>query len=373
MNSADAYPYEPQSVPAPGETLKETLEDLDLQQADLARRTGLSTKHINQLIQGAASLSPDVAILLERTTGVPAGMWNRLEAAWRTHLARLNEEEALAGQTDWLAKFPMAELVKRRILPDRTRTVANLRRLLDWFGVATPEVAEDVWRGYRTAFRRSTVLSPNEYATAVWLRQAELRARARETARYDRSALMALLPQLRTLTLHEQDVWMQVLPELCARVGVAVVFVPALPKTSVSGATRWLTPDKVMVVLSDRFKKDDQFWFTFFHELAHILLHGKRLTFMDDSENLASSRTHEDPSEDEANEMAATVLIPPAYAADYRSLCAKPMPFVRIEAFAAKVGIAPGIVVGRLQHEGALPWSHGNDYKHTIVLSDTAE
>jgi HTH-type transcriptional regulator/antitoxin HigA len=369
MNSADAHLYAPQSVPAPGETLKETLEDLDLPQADLARRTGLSTKHINQLIQGAASLSPEVAILLERTTGVPAGVWNRLEAAWRTYLASQKEDEDLAQKVGWLANFPLAELVRRQILPDRTRTVANLRRLLDWFGVATPELAEDVWHGYRAAFRRSTVLSPNEYATAVWLRQAEHHARERDTEPYDRVALVALLPQLRALTVEEQAVWVQVLPELCARVGVAVVFVPALPKTSVSGATRWLAPDKAMVVLSDRFKKDDQFWFTFFHELAHILLHGKRLTFMDDSEKLSSSKKHDDPSEDEANEMAANILIPPAFAAAYRKLCERPMPFSRIEAFAAKVGVPPGVIVGRLQHDGALPWSHGNDYKRTIVLT----
>lgn len=369
MNSADAYPYAPQSVPAPGETLKETLEALELPQADLARRTGLSTKHINQLIQGAASLSPEVAILLERTTGVPAGVWNRLEAAWRTYLASQQEDTALAEKVDWLANFPLTELVKRRILPDRRRTVDNLRRLLDWFGVATPALAEEVWHGYRAAFRRSTVLSPNEYATAVWLRQAEHRARDLDTASYDRSALVTLLPRLRALTLEEQAVWIHVLPALCANVGVAVVFVPSLPKTSVSGATRWLTPDKVMVVLSDRFKKDDQFWFTVFHELAHILLHGKRLTFMDDSEKLSTSKKHDDPSEDEANEMAANVLIPQAHAAAYRRLREHPMPFSRIETFAASVGVSPGVVVGRLQHDGALPWSHGNDYKRPVALA----
>lgn len=369
MNSADAHPYAPQSVPAPGETLKEALEDMGLPQADLARRTGLSTKHVNQLIQGAASLSPEVAILLERTTPIPAGVWNRLEAAWRTHLARQREDEALAEKVNWLANFPLTELVKRQILPDRNRTVANLRRLLDWFGVATPELAEDVWHGYLAAFRRSTVLSPNEYATAVWLRQAEHLARDHKTAPYDRSALVTLLPQLRALAVKDQEAWVHDLPAHCARVGVAVVFVPALPKTSVSGATRWLAPDKVMVVLSDRFKKDDQFWFTVFHELAHVLLHGKRLTFMDDSEKLSSSKKHDDPSEDEANEMAANTLIPPAFASAYRKLCERPMPFSRIEAFAAKIDMPPGIVVGRLQHDGALPWSHGNDYKRTVTLT----
>ncbi len=68
----------------------------------------------------------------------------------------------------------------------------------------------------------------------------------------------------------------------CAAVGVAVVLVPELPGTRVSGATRWLTPGKALIQLSLRYKSDDQLWFTFFHEAAHVLLHGKRDLFIED-------------------------------------------------------------------------------------------
>ncbi|MDL2077653.1 ImmA/IrrE family metallo-endopeptidase [Streptomyces anthocyanicus] len=367
---ADPTAYAPQSVPPPGETLKETLEVLGIPQADLARRTGLSTKHINQVIQGTAPLSPDTALLLERATGVSAGMWNAREAAWRTQLAREEEELALADHVGWLNRFPLRELVSRNILPDDSKSVPNLRKLLEFFGVATPEVAENVWRGYQTAFRRSSVASRNEYATATWLRLAEREARERDCEPYDRAALIALLPRLRAMTLEDQNTWLTGLPRLCAEVGVAVVFIPAFAKTSVSGATRWLTPDKVMVVLSDRFKKDDQFWFSFFHELAHVLLHGKRLTFMDDSENLSPAKQHEDTCEDEANDFAAHVLLPPEHAAAYRKLAStRHLSLAAIDAFAHTIGVAPGIVVGRLQHDGALQWSHGNGLKRTVTLT----
>ncbi|MFG3292324.1 ImmA/IrrE family metallo-endopeptidase [Streptomyces sp. NPDC048179] len=367
---ADSTAYAPQSVPAPGETLKETLEVLGIPQADLARRTGLSTKHINQVIQGTAPLSPDTALLLERATGVPAGLWNAREAAWRTQLAREEEEKALSDHVGWLDHFPLRELVSRKILPDSSKNVFNLRRLLDFFGVATPDVAENVWRGYQTAFRRSTVLSRNEYATATWLRSAEREARKQECGPYDRTELIALLPRLRALTLEKQDFWSEELPRLCGQAGVALVFVPAFTKTNVSGATRWLTSDKVMVALSDRFKTDDQFWFSLFHELAHVLLHGKRLTFMDDSENLSPTKQHEDASEDEANEFAANVLLPPQYAVAYRKLAAtRYLSLAAIEAFASTAGIAPGIVVGRLQHDGAYEWRQGNHLKRPVTLA----
>lgn len=373
---APVYEFAPDSAPPPGETLKETLELLGIPQADLARRTGLSTKHINQIIQGTAALTPDTALLLERTTGVQASMWNALEAAWRTYLARIAEDDELAKRLDWLDRFPLADLVRRGILPDKVKSVSNLRSLLDFFGVASPAVAEEVWRGYRTAFRRSTVLDADEYASAAWLRLAERSARQVQTSPYDRAKLVELVPQLRALTVESDSVWVPELRRLCSSVGVAVVLVAPFTNAHISGATRWLTPDKVMVALSDRFKRDDQFWFSLFHELGHVLLHGKRLTFMDNGDRQAGQKVRDDPSEQEANQFAVDSLIPAAYFSDYKRLAAfykqrfgKAVLFDRIEAFARTIGVAPGIVVGILQHGEALPWSHGNGLKKPVDIT----
>ncbi|MFD7940873.1 helix-turn-helix domain-containing protein [Streptomyces sp. NPDC059755] len=372
---APHYAFAPDTAEPPGATLKEQLESLGIPQADLARRTGLSTKHINQIVQGIAVLTPETALKLERATELPAEMWNQLEAAWRTHLSRTNELQALASKISWLDRFPLAELAARAILPTKERSAENLQHLLAFFGVADPDLAENLWSSYNVAFRRSTVLpakneQKREYATAVWLRQAELMARDLPCAPFDKTALSALLPQLRALTLQEPATWIDQLPRLCSQVGVAVVFLPALPNTSVSGATRWLTPDKVGVALSDRFKKDDHFWFTFFHEIGHILLHGKRLTFIDNVGRRGDKAAPEgDHSEEEANAYAAEALIPPQHAAAYQRLTRHPMPFDNIKKFAKEAGIAPGIVVGRLQHDHALEWTHGNALKRPIELT----
>ncbi|GAA0408285.1 ImmA/IrrE family metallo-endopeptidase [Microbispora corallina] len=359
--------YAPQTVSSPGETLKETLEELGIPQADLARRTGLSTKHINQIVQGAAAISPETSLLLERVTGVPANVWNTLEAAWRTQQVRQEEYDSLVSQVEWLDRFPLADLVARNVLPDRSKTVANLQRLLDFFGVANPSVAEDLWSGYSAAFRRSTMALPNEYATYAWLRLCVLMARQLQCEPYRRETLHELLPSIRGLSRKEPELWMAQLPELCARAGVAVVFSPAFKNTHLSGATRWLTPDKVMIALTDRHKKDDRFWFTVFHEIAHVLLHGKRLTFLDDDPFKGTGE-----AEEEANNFAANVLIPQEYLPEYDALRQRPKPFARILRFAEEVGIAPGIVVGRLQHDEALNWKEGNKLKRDFDLAALA-
>lgn len=361
------FEFTPQSASPPGETLKETIEHLGISQADLARRTGLSTKHLNQIVQGIAVLSPETAVLLERATRIPAETWNNLEARWRSHQQRLQENEELAGQLSWLDNFSMADLVARGVLSTRAKSIDNLRTLLTFLGVANPSAGRDVWDTYRVAFRRSTTKQADEYATAVWLRLCELEARRIPCERYDKETLLSLVPQMRALTLRDPACWFTELPSLCAQAGVAVIFESTMPRTHLSGATRWLGPDKVLVALSDRFKRIDQFWFAFFHELCHVLHHGKRLTFLDENPTGGRGNTTE---EDEANKYASDVLIPPSLAEDYQLLKARPKPFTKIIKFAELAGIPPGIVVGRLQHEQSIKWSEGNALVTTVDFTE---
>lgn len=153
---------------------------------------------------------------------------------------------------------------------------------------------------------------------------------------------------------------------LCADAGVAVVFVPEIEGTVTSGATMWLSPDKAMIVLSLRHKKNDYFWFTFFHEAAHVLKHGRKEVFIEGERAGASG----DEQEQEADRFAQDILIPPGA---YRSFAAsRPRSKGEVRRFAQRMAIAPGIVVGRLQHEGVLPRSHMNDLKIAFTWAEVA-
>ena len=83
--------YEPDLVLPPGETLVEVIAERGMTQAELAARTGLSAKHINQIVKGIAPITPDTALLLESTTGVSARVWSNLEIAYREHESRLEQ------------------------------------------------------------------------------------------------------------------------------------------------------------------------------------------------------------------------------------------------------------------------------------------
>jgi len=158
--------------------------------------------------------------------------------------------------------------------------------------------------------------------------------------------------------------------KLCAAAGVAVVFVPELPKTRLSGATRWLTPNKAIIELSVRHKSDDHLWFTFFHEAGHILRHGKTDVFIDEDWKRATSNS-KNKREREANEFASSLLVPAEALGRFVAENKPKFSAANVRRFASELGIAPGIVVGRLQYEGHIPYSHLNALKQRFKWAES--
>ncbi len=164
-----------------------------------------------------------------------------------------------------------------------------------------------------------------------------------------------MLDEIRGLTTEKPEKFVPAMQELCSVAGVAVVFVPALPKTGVSGATRWINKDKAIIQLSLRYKTDDHLWFTFFHEAGHILLHGKKELFLEGANGLKKDK------EEEANAFAEEELVPAKKL--FKFIADKNFSKTSIKSFSKSIGVSPGIVVGQLQHKEVLNIRFCNDLK----------
>lgn len=176
---------------------------------------------------------------------------------------------------------------------------------------------------------------------------------------YDVVAFRQVLQEVRHLSTDKPEEFVLQLQGLCARAGVAVVFVRELPRIRASGATRWLTSDKALIQLDLRHKSNDQLWFSFFHEAGHVLLHGKRQVFVDGQDG------QRDELEQEADRFASDTLIPaPAYASFVQK---GKFTLSAVTTFARDQGIERGIVVGRLQHDELMPYSRLNDLKERLT------
>lgn len=344
------YAYEPDYVTEPGDILQETIDGLGMSQKELASRTGYTTKHINLLISGKARITPEAALRLEKVTQVPAHFWNNLETQFQERKARLAANSCDEEQLDWLDEIPWKELVKRGVIPRQEERVATIGDALAFFGVASVDLWRSGWSKTQVAFRKAAGAEKCTGIIASWVRLAELKAKATPCPPYDPSRFQAALKQIRQLTVTSPDHFVPKMHQLCAEAGVAFVLVPEIPGGRVSGAARWQAPEKAMIAVNLRGKRNDLFWFTFFHEAGHILNDSREQVYVDvDYAN--------DPCERSANQFAREMLIPKKYETELRRLKSKS----DVLAFAVKAGIHPGIVAGRLRHEKLIPhnFMHG--------------
>ena len=338
----------------PGDLIEEVLEDCGWTRAELAQRLDFSAKHVNELLKGRAPITADTAERLERVLGHDAGFWLRLEANYQQDLVRLQQLDALASQKDWLKELPLSWLKQQGWVESCSHAGQQVAACLKFFAVASVEAWRERYGQPLAVYRTSKSFATQQGALACWLRRAEIEAAAIACRAYEAKSFREALQQLRGLSCEpDPSVFVPRLQALAAASGVAVVFVPAPPGCRVSGATRWLSSERALIALSLRHKTNDHLWFTLFHEAGHLLKHGKKATFVDGLDGLDAEQ------EAEADRFAADQLIPPAEARKLQGLRSEQ----EVKAVADALGIAPGIVVGRMQHEKWLPHNYLNYLK----------
>lgn len=349
--------FRPDYAIPPGEILEETLEARGLTKAEFAERCGRPAKTISEIIAGKAAITPETAIQFERVLGVAARLWTNLEVQYRLRLAESAESEKLASHQEWAKRFPIAAMAKFGLIRLPSDAGLLVKELLDFLGIGGVEAWSKRFEQYATSYRGSLSFKSAPESLAAWLRWGDQIAETADAAPFDAERFRAALVEIRSLTRDQVDAWRPRLVELCRTCGVIVVFVPELPKTHISGAARWVSKDRALIQLSLRHKTDDHLWFTFFHEAAHILLHGKRDVFIDEG----MDGPVDDVKENEADRFASDHLIP---AAAWRQFVASGRFSPRaVWGFARAQGIAPGIVVGRLQRDKLIPFNRLNVLK----------
>jgi HTH-type transcriptional regulator / antitoxin HigA len=350
------FRYAPTEVSPPGDTLRDLMEERAITQAELSRRMGRPAQAVNEIMAGKKEITEDTALELERVLQVPAQFWMARESRYREYLARLRAANEHKVHLPWVDLFPIKALQEMGFLPQGRLTTAFKEQLVEpmlrFFGVASPEGWAAQYAGMQAQFRRT---KPNKQtddaAITAWLRMGELQSAKLRTADYSAPALTAAIPSLLALSTEPADALRSQLVQRCSDVGVALVLVPALPGTHVSGVARWLG-DKPLIQLSLLGKSGDAFWFSFFHEVAHVLKHPARAIFLDAA---ASGDTVGSPEEDEANRFATDVLVPRNQQATLSNL---PLDRASVTAFARQLGVHPGIVVGQLQHRNRIAYNH---------------
>jgi len=332
------YGFTPDYAIPPGDTLFEVMESLDIKQTEMSTRTGLTVQSLSRILKGTQPITCETANKLELVTGVPAHFWNNREVQYQEQLAKAEELERFKVDLSWLKTIPTLELINREYLTPQQDKVKLLRETLKFFGVSSVEAWHKIWELPAVAARRSQCFESQPGPASAWIRMGELEAHKIGCKPYNKALFQQALKTIRSLTPKNSEVFLPEMVRLCAEAGVAVALIPGIKKVPWSGATKWLSPNKAMILLCLRGKGEDKFWFSFFHEAGHILHDSKKDLLINDG-------SQKDPREERANNFAADFLIPPKYNDKISSIRSRD----EIVNMAKGLEISAGIVAGRYQ------------------------
>ena len=257
----------------------------------------------------------------------------------------------------------MSKLIKQQCLPQRETALEKTSELLTFFGISNHKA----WEGYylkqqlKVAFRISLAHTKEPFAISAWLRKGELQAAELSAKIYSEKKFKDQLTEIKSLMAKHPSDFLNKLQTLCLGAGVKVVYTPCLPKAPINGATRWMN-DTPLIQLTGRFKRNDSFWFTFFHEAGHILLHGKKDIFL---ENISYSE-YDKHKEKEADDFAIKWTL--TEEEEYEIINEMPLDVNDIKKFSKKFNTHPAIIIGRLQHNQILPYSFGRQFFESILI-----
>lgn len=358
----DSVGFQPNWAASPGDSIRRALIRRGWSVAELADAMGATQETAKALLDGTMAIDRTRASMLATALETSVDFWLHRQTQYADDSERAHE---VAADKAWLRELPLRDMIKFGWIKSAKAESEKIAAALRFFSVTS--VAE--WKAkYRTdlataAFRTSMTFTSNPVATAAWLRQAERQAEGIECKNWNADQFKAALTKIRTLTRRKiPKEFVSELTKICAECGVALVITRAPEGCRASGATRFLTPNRAMIVMSFRYRSDDHFWFTFFHEAGHLLLHSKKALFLEDGSEVTSEE------EDEANKFASNVLIPASLGGEFQMVAPTTKSILR---FAVRAGISAGIIVGQLQHGGRLAPNRLNSLKRRWIWSDT--
>lgn len=353
-NKKERNKFMPTIAIPPGDTIRENMEFLGMNQKELAARLGITTKHLSNIINGNSPITYETALKLESVIGPSAQFWMNLETNYQLNKARLEEQEQLDADLEILKEIPYKKMSEFGWVKETSRRIERVLQCREFFGVASLSLVKD---SYNVAFRKQKQIKGiSDLAVLAWLRKAEIEGLSMEVGKFNKSKIKKLIPTFRALTLEDPEKFYPQMKRLCAECGVALVLVESLPKTYICGATIW-RKDRAILALSVRGKRADIFWFTFFHELAHLLHHSKQ------EFHISYERDHEE----DADKLASNYLIPDElyekFINEYNYKDKK-----LIVDYAHEIGIASCILVGRLLHDEKIDYKAYSDLRPSFEI-----
>ena len=352
--------------PGPGDIIRDAMEELGWNQADLAEITGLTEKSINLIINNKQAITPETATLLGQVFSTPAEMWLNLQA--RYDLRKIDDQDSpkkeLAEQKAVLRKYmPVGEIKKKGWFQYDVSTIEGIRReCRRVFGQDSVPVKE--YEKQKTFAARQTRFDYQYtlWYCHTWFEYAKLNAHeiAEKLPAYNQEKLSQIAGNFASYTLREDGI-NKIIKDLFG-CGVGFFVQSHLSKTYLDGAA-FVFNEKPFIVYTGRYDRVDNFWFVLAHEISHILLHfdGLQQGFLDNLEEAAETKRESEADKNANNMLNADKVIA------IGKLYGKYLTSDRLATISRESGVALPVALGILQHAGIIEWRQFSRYRKKVM------
>ncbi len=347
----------------PGETLKEILEDRGMSQRELAVRTDVTEPHVSSVVNCQKAISVSYAKKLEYALGIDASFWVNLQANYDKELADFEEVNGISEQELEILKRLNSIVMHLKTIgllePEAhgPMLVIHLRKFLNISSlVRIPHVSQT------GAYRLATAANVDPYVLFTWLRMCDLIAKDQKIeSGLDIDRLKAKIPLIKELMFEDVADVQHRLKAYLAECGIKFSIVRNFRGAPVQGVIKKNDDGTLNLLMTTRQKFADIFWFTFFHEIGHII-NG------DIEDKLVDYYSAKGEVEDRADRFAANTLIDPV---DYEEFVGrKDFTLPSIKRFSVQQNIPNYILIGRLQRDGHVEYYQYSGEKVKYVLGE---
>lgn len=341
----------------PGSYVEDIIEELNITQNEFAERLGTSSKTISKIVNGEEKISDDIANKLSKLTGISLETWLNLQTNYDIKVLEIenlkDEDEARLCEMIDFSYFKRQKFIadKKYSIKEKISTLRKLLKRADLSDLFEFNSAVS-YRNTRE-FNEKSIVNSN-----IMLELAADCARNETTNKFNKSKLISILPQIREMTVKSPETFFPELKKILLECGIILVALPKLKNANLNGATKKFRNGSIMLLITDRNKMSDIFWFSILHEIGHIYHEDFYSNYRNQEEYTKNERR--------ADEFASNFFIPQEKYDEFISN--GDFSELAIKTFSKQLDIHPSIVVGRLQNFGYIKYNSFNYLKNSYSM-----
>ncbi|MEE0830992.1 MAG: HigA family addiction module antitoxin [Longicatena sp.] len=255
----------------PGYYIKDYMDDYQLSQEELAKRLQTTPKYISDLVNGRINLTDEMVFRLSNLFGTSTKLWLNLNQKFIEKKLEIQRRKSLEKESKFLKMLDYSYWCDLGVVELTNDDELKIKELQRFFKLSSLSVLEQDDFLVQYKWNKCNETIENRVNANAWVQTAINLGVDNECQVFDRKKLLNSIEKILSLTSEDLQYVSSDLHDILSECGVSLVLLPELKNSNVKGAIKWLNKEKVVLALVNNLKDKRTFWYSFFHELGHVM------------------------------------------------------------------------------------------------------